>query len=165
VDGSGNPVANANVQANQVNVPPGSPPSNGWAQTDAQGRFRLPGLADGEFNILVRANNFAPAFARGVTSGTMDVKFVMTPGGSIAGSVVDASGNGLQNVRLNLNLEDGLWIGNARTNQEGKFEFKNVPEGFKLRVSGQTWIDGAQVPVQHEPLLEAGAADVKIEVK
>lgn len=165
VDASGNPVAGASVQVQQTEVPSGTAPSQGGAETDAQGRFRVIGLASGQFTVAVRANGSAPAIARGVQAGAMDLKFVLTAGVSISGSIVDASGNPVSNCQINVMTDDGQWLSGARPDAEGKFEVRNVPEGQRCRISGYMWAGGSHTSFTHEPVVEAGATDVKIEVK
>ena len=90
---------------------------------------------------------------------------MLAPGVTLAGTVVDASGNPMPNAQVNLMSEDGIWIGNSRSNQEGKFTFANVPEGLRAKLSGYVWTGGAHVQFQHDGVVEAGATDVKVEVK
>ena len=106
----------------------------------------------------------APAIAR-VQAGMRDVRLVVTAGVSISGTVVDASGEAPQGGHLNFTLEDGTWIGGTRIQNDGKFELKFVPEGARGKLAGYVISGGNYTQVQHEPVVEAGAADVKIEVK
>lgn len=165
VDAGGSPVKGAQAQAIQAGVAAGATPSQGSAEADDQGRFRIVGLAAGEFNVIVRGQNVAPAIARGIQSGSFDVRFVLTAGVTISGTVVDASGNGMGNTHVNLMTEDGVWIAGVRTSQEGKFEMRNVPEGMRGKISGYTWAGGNYTQFSHDAVVEAGAADVKVEVK
>ncbi len=164
VDGSGSPVKEAQVQASQVNVPAGAVAGDGWAQTDEQGRFRMAGLAEGEYRVFVRGSQLAPGIAV-VPAGSLDVRFVLTPGTTITGTVTDAAGAGIANARLSFTSEDGIQITSTRTDAAGKFTLSYLPEGMRGRIGGWQNVNGQRTEIKHDAVVEAGASDVKIEVK
>jgi uncharacterized GH25 family protein len=166
VDPSGNVVANANVQAQQLNAPPGVQPSQAGAQTDVQGNFKLTGLAAGNYRLIVRVANFAPAVVPFAAAGSSNVKVTLEVGVGLSGSVADESGAALSGVSMNLQIysDDGL---NLWTNvkPDGTFEFKNVPSSHKWRVQGWAWGQNAQYALTTAEQVESGAADVKVVAK
>ncbi len=165
VDANGAPVRGANIQAEQIGVSAGAVASSGWAQSDNEGRFKVTSLADGDYRIVARGNNVAPAIRSPIQAGAADVKFVLTPGGTIAGNIVDGSGTAIANARLNLVSDDGVMITSARSGADGAFKFQFVPEGAKCRIMGWIVVNGQRSEIQQEGSYEAGQEGVKIEVK
>jgi protocatechuate 3,4-dioxygenase beta subunit len=166
VDSSGNAAVNANVQAQQLNAPQGVQPSQAGAQTDAQGNFKLTGLAAGNYRLTVRAANFAPAVVPFAAAGSSNVKVQLEVGVSVSGTVADESGAALAGVNMSLQLysEDGLQVG-TRPKNDGTFEFRNVPSNRKWRVQGWGWSENAQYQLSAADQVESGATDVKVVAK
>jgi hypothetical protein len=166
VDASGNAAVNANVQAQQVNAPQGVQPSQAGAQTDAQGNFKLTGLAAGNYRLTVRVANFAPAVVPFAAAGSSNVKVTLEVGVGLSGSVADESGAALSGFRMSVQIysDDGLSVGTS-VKPDGTFEFKNVPSNHKWRVQGWAWSESAQYQLSTAEQVESGATDVKVVAK
>jgi hypothetical protein len=166
VDATGNVAANANVQATQLNPPAGMQAAGASAQTDAQGNFKLTGLAAGNYRLIVRAANLAPALVPFAPAGSSNIKVALEVGVSVSGSVADESGAVLTGVGMNLQLysEDGLQVG-TRPKSDGTFEFLHVPTGRKWRVQGWAWSESGQYQLSTAEQVESGATEVKVVAK
>ncbi len=166
LDGSSNPIAGANVQAVQLNAQTGVQPSQGSAQTDAQGAFKLAGLAAGNYRLVVRSTNFAPAVVPFASAGSTTVKVVLEGGTTLSGTVADESGTVPSGVQMNLQIysDDGLWL-NTNVRADGGFEFQHVTSNKKWRVNGWAWGPNAQYQLSADGQVESGATDVKVVAK
>ncbi|MBK8179660.1 MAG: carboxypeptidase regulatory-like domain-containing protein [Planctomycetes bacterium] len=129
--------------------------SDGWnrrkaALTDDSGHYEVVTDGAGGYQIQV-----SPGGRGGTTigrhidvpeAGAANVDFEL-PSGRIAGKVVGPDGAELGWVQLQLarlpssGEEVSQWTsGNTSTNQDGEFEFKNLPAGdFTLEVRGSSW--------------------------
>jgi protocatechuate 3,4-dioxygenase beta subunit len=167
LDGGGAGVPNANVQAIQRATTPGAQPAQQMAQTDAQGAFKIVGLAAGEYRLIVRAANFAPALVPSVPAGATAVKSVLEVGVSVTGAVADEAGAAIvaNGSQLQLANEQGDALCYTQLKPDGTFEFKNVPSNAKWRVNGWAWGSSGQYRFEHEGLIESGATDVKVVAK
>jgi protocatechuate 3,4-dioxygenase beta subunit len=168
LDPQGNAVQNANVWAQQLAPAKGSVPGQGSVQTDASGAFKLIGLPAGDYRVVVRARNFAPALVASVTAGSTGVRFVLEVGVSVSGSITDDSGNALSGVNANLQLstQDNLPLAWINAKQDGTFEFRNVPSNQKWKLLGNAWNQtGTQWRIEYPDLVESGATDIKLVAK
>jgi protocatechuate 3,4-dioxygenase beta subunit len=95
-DRAHNPVPGATVQA----APHDGEPLEPSLETDADGAFRLGGLAPGRYDLTAEAAGFASASAT-VDAGGEPVELVLEPGGVIAGRVVDENGAPINDARVN----------------------------------------------------------------
>lgn len=79
-----------------------------WTMTDGEGRFEFHGLEDGEYALRVWAESGVPGtsehevgtFERRVRSGRGSLEVLLVPSGLLFGSVVDAAGDPIPNVRV-----------------------------------------------------------------
>jgi protocatechuate 3,4-dioxygenase beta subunit len=94
VDGSGGPIAGAEVRAETFEprffsiLAPHMLGRN-VARSDASGRFRIAGLTGGDHALVASATGFGRARVPGVRADREDVRVVLEPVGSIAGIVLD----------------------------------------------------------------------------
>lgn len=161
----GQPLSGARVTATQINVPAGASAASRSGQTDEQGAFLIEGLAEGEYQVRVWMREHAPAVIQPVGGNSQGVKFVMETGVTLSGTVRDENGAVPQNVRLQFVSTDDLHTLRARLDNEGRFEMKNVPTGFKWKVSGQMWDGSAWSHTEHEGEIEPKGEDVAIVLK
>ena len=168
VDATGNGAANANVWAMQLNPSGGAHPAQQSVQTDDKGNFRMVGLAPGNYRVIARANEMAPAVLPSVAAGTMSVRAVLEVGVTVSGSVADEGGNALTGYQGHIQLHlDGVSLCGAQINQkDGTFEFKNVPSAQKWKLHGWAWNQsGSQLQINHDAEIDSGATDVKVVAK
>ncbi len=122
---------------------------NGYARTDAQGRYTITGLPAGDYRVkAVPSNNkltklpYADEFynntydhgaAKPVTvtvgQDTPDINFALEVGGSISGRVTDEVGNPIQNADIWADYWAGSTAGATRTDARGYYTIKNLPSG------------------------------------
>jgi len=166
LDSLGNGASGASVQAWQLNPPQGTQPSTAYAQTDAQGNFKLTGLAAGNFRLVVRAPNLAPAVVPLAQAGSSGVKVSLEVGVSISGTVADESGAALSGVQVNVTLssDDGVSVG-SNAKSDGTFEIQHVPTNRKWRVQGWAWGNNSFWQLSAADQVESGATDVKVVAK
>jgi protocatechuate 3,4-dioxygenase beta subunit len=166
-DATGSAAANANVWAIQLNPAAGAQAAQSQAQTDDKGNFRMVGLAPGEYRVIVRAANLAPAILPSVAAGSTSVRAVLEVGVSVSGSVADEAGAAFTgyNGQLQLLLND-VGLCSAQINQkDGTFEFRNVPSNQKWKLMGWAWSQNGQYQLTHEGEIESGATEVKVVAK
>jgi len=88
VDGSDHPVAEALVSARFAFGRSGLHTTD-QTVTDGAGRFTLEGLDRGRYNVVASGSGLAPGRARGVPTGTADLRLVLSQGGSLVGTVTE----------------------------------------------------------------------------
>lgn len=156
VDAAGEPVAGATVALGRKERDKGSPMffimnqaedgKNGDA-TDTDGRFRLPDLANGVFDLEVTADGYAPAEIPGVRiegpPGEVDLgTVVLEIGLAVSGLVVDPNGAPVAEagVSVERNRQDfrmrrrGDETPDTRTDTTGRFTVGPAREGESLLV-------------------------------
>ena len=146
VDPSGAGVADATVsmhfnQESSVDWLRGSFGPQAWLRsgtTDEDGRFELEGLTAGTFQIEVAHPDYS-IYRRNDVAVLKDQRnelsepFVLTPGGSLSGAALDATGLARAGVEVHLNGPDGLFM-RMRTDGRGQFRFERLPPGrYRLR--------------------------------
>ena len=91
VDGEGHPVEGALVQAAGGGLWSTPPPSE---RTDAEGRFVMAGVEEGEYVVMAREGGRAPGLGRAVVEGEAEasVEITLTEGGFATGRLVDPDG-------------------------------------------------------------------------
>ncbi len=102
------------------------------SRTDADGRFRLEGLAEGPFTIEVTSGNRPPVTIEGVTGGGAPVIIEIPQGATVRGRALDASGRPLARVRVGFfrpSFPGKAVLSRVATTTEGSFEIAGVPDG------------------------------------
>ncbi len=97
VGAGGRPIGGATVR---VELEPRFFPRGSVAITDATGRFELPGLSAGTYQVIADAAGFAPTIQSGVgiEDGvkTAETELVLLPGATLTGRVIDGEGRPLR---------------------------------------------------------------------
>ena len=156
VDREGRPVTGAAVSARIMD----GRGIGAEAQTtsDAEGRFTLQGLAEGEAVIGARAAEHASAEPRTVrTSGgrvVRGVELVLGRGGVVSGSVFSPSGEPVAGARVS--ARGGLH--DARTDEEGRYRLAGLEPG---EVTVTAWAEGF---VGATATVEAGPAETTLDL-
>jgi Carboxypeptidase regulatory-like domain len=157
--GSDTPIPGANVFAglDGMQEPPKEPMPS--ATSDAEGRFRLSGLAGGRYHVGAHKMGYAPSaemsLVRLVDVGQDDslenIVVELARGGSVAGHVLDPSGRAMEGVQVMALLKrlktppastfkgpaaDGppvlMPMGGGTTTRAGEFEITGLPPGEYL---------------------------------
>ncbi|MEM1202334.1 MAG: carboxypeptidase regulatory-like domain-containing protein [Acidobacteriota bacterium] len=139
------------------------------AVTDGEGRFVVPDLAVGDFDLRARARGFAPATVPGIEvrdePGPADLgTLVLMPGAEIRGRVVDAADRPLAEVRVDhQGLDRGPWPIEGRrddppgavSNREGRFTIPDLAPGqrvmLQLEKEGYVTARLSAAPAAEEP--------------
>jgi hypothetical protein len=97
-------------------------------ETDAQGKFTL-WVAPGELRVEATADGYAPANEDATAPG--EIEILLTPGGSIAGTVVDAGGRPVENAEV---VADYIDVHQrARTDAAGRFQIDQlIPARYEV---------------------------------
>lgn len=112
-----------------------------YANSAADGTFRIGGLAAGEYRLSARppfgsASPLLPVEMEGVTAGATDVVVVMTPGGAISGRVTGEDGRPVALASVSVYRPDGRRLSGTRADGEGAFTIGGLEGGpFRLRAS------------------------------
>ena len=163
VTDSGKPVAGASISAS-VPDEKGESDTVAWAQTDADGNFRLESLPpDQPLKIEVSHDAYRTLTREGVRATDTDQVFALEAGVQIAGTVRDASGASVGRV--------GLWVRvgeshesnkHITTDADGNFAAGGLDEG-EITVQVQSW---NQNFIATEPLVvEPGDRNIEIVVE
>jgi protocatechuate 3,4-dioxygenase beta subunit len=149
----------------------------GWGGGGAQGitgpdgRFRIRGLAPGNYRLNVQAPwdgsaNFRPKQSDPVSAGATDVKVFVDPGAVISGKVVDSRKNPVPGAQINANPSkpDG---GNqwrfARSKADGSFEIAGLGDvPYHLNAQPPQGYTGAGLRPGSVQNVAVGARDVEI---
>nr|WP_308346208.1 carboxypeptidase regulatory-like domain-containing protein [Priestia aryabhattai] len=129
--------------------------------TDANGHYLVSGLAEGEYRVIISADNY----------GTQPFRIVLTPGkqetlnaalipnpASIQGTVTDEkTGKPIQGARVELLNNQGKVLAADYTDEQGTFTIRGVPsgtyilraiaEGFAIQTKPVTVVAGTQPQV------------------
>lgn len=105
-------------------------------RTGADGRFRLPGLADdNEFLVVGAHDDYAASYASGVRMGDSDVEVTLVELGTVTGTVVTAA-NENPVPRFTVRIEKSLFLVMTNTvrtefveSPDGSFRITAVPPG------------------------------------
>jgi protocatechuate 3,4-dioxygenase beta subunit len=140
-DREGNPVLGARVSASSMGR---VERSMGEAVTESDAAFVIAGLRAGPHELIAAAAGFATARARGEPGGA-PVTLVLQPGGEIAGRVVDAQGDPVDDADVESQATDDPRWGprgtSGRSDEgDGRFALRDVAAGtyvLQVRASGR----------------------------
>ena len=107
------------------------------AVTDSDGYYEINNLPDvSDYILTVYPKNYAQQEKTNVASGSDEVDFTLSDGGSIQGQIIDANGplSGVQVVASSVSLNT---MKSTITNSSGKYSFK----GLKAILNGQNVSD------------------------
>lgn len=153
-------------------------------KTDQDGRWRVTGVGSrnwGGYRVRARKDGFADAYSKQVQiseeGATVEVRIVMTSGGTISGIVSDETGRPIEGAKVALNPASvGEWsqqgkksLNEALSDAEGRYSFTRLGEqsyylsavakGFAsqyksdLKIVGRTILDSVNVTLERgEPL-------------
>jgi hypothetical protein len=132
------------------------------ATADAQGRFEVCDLAEGESRqAVVDHPGFAPAPV--VLTSSKSETVILEEGGTLAGRLVGEEGRGIEGWSAELSGRG--WKKTAVTDESGGFEFEGLPAGSALLVLTDPLGDGYDSREEREIVLEAGGTkEVEISV-
>jgi len=139
-DVAGNPVKGAEVKI--------QPMANNAEKTDAQGRFEITfdrnnwGRDDIPFHIIVQAKKENLAWTQALEEEANEVDIKLAPAVTYTGRVVDTNDKAIANARITLMARFGNYGSNLddekiKSDKDGRFELKCVPQGLKCTVSAQ----------------------------
>lgn len=152
--------------------------------TDEDGRWRVTGVGSrnwGGYRVRARKDGFADAYSKQVQiseeGATVDVRLLLTTGGTISGVVSDETGRPIEGAKIALNPASvGEWsqqgrksLQEALTDAEGRYSFSRLGEqsyylsavakGFAsqwrsdLKIVGRTILDAVNLTLERgEPL-------------
>jgi len=190
LDLDGRPRTDADVSWNRVAAAdaPRDPfqDGSGDAKCDANGTFRIEGLAPGSYDLVATASGVAPSDSQRVDAGGPPTTLQLTQAFAISGLVRAKGGEPLGNVQVDLmkavDPSNGGAMGVAkagggftsrttsvkstRSNADGTFEFKEVPGGtYDLRTSVPNWDQSAKPNIVPTTVknVAAGTQNVLIE--
>lgn len=109
------------------------------AETDAQGRFWIVGLVEGQYDLRVQG---AGGLSREdpIQTGTSDLELVVhppvVPAGQVSGRVVDAEGEPIRDAYVAA-MRDHERVSAAKTAADGTFRLQRIPEGEPVTVVAQ----------------------------
>jgi hypothetical protein len=92
------------------------------AATDAEGAFRIAGLARGQYRIIATCTGFAPEQKEGVDTGAEPLVLSLKAGRTVTGRVVAAE-TGAPIAGAKVSIRESR----TRTDDEGKFVLEGVP--------------------------------------
>ena len=155
------------------------------AQTGPDGRYQLPGLAKGSYEVGARhAASGRRSRAMPIDVGAQGdyvLDIDLSLGANLRGVLVDASGHGVPNVKLHVaggvpSRSDRKVVGHAGggfeayTNTDGEFEFRGLSSGSYSLCIGTCWnekSDPRYPPLEGEawPLIDVPNDDSDVEVR
>lgn len=127
--------------------------SFGNAKTDATGTYKIKGLAEGYFNVSIRAEAFVSQIRKDVlvrsTQATTGIDFVLVLGGSIQGRVTDEEGRALEGAEISVTRrEDQSGVGITETLLDGTYQIKNLLTGsYDLLISKDGYVSLEQTNI------------------
>ena len=179
IDPDSEPIAGAEIHAILSGEHEGDPWTEGRAVTGHRGRFRVPRLGAGEFDLFVRADGFAEGEALGVSAGRRDIEIKLERLVSVSGRVIGwHSKEPITKFSLSVRSpgqdpppppkksKDGGDSSHDWTEfryTEGEFELPGIAPGeylLDLYSASCLPID----PIEVEVLVDIGAQDLEIEV-
>ncbi|MFN7954769.1 MAG: carboxypeptidase-like regulatory domain-containing protein [bacterium] len=157
----GSPVRGATITAGRAAVPPTR------VQTDAEGGFRLSGLAPGDYALTAQAPGHQWTRLPSVRAGTTGLEITLARGGVVTGRVVDGrTGEPLRSFQLGgqpIETNDGRFEYAALDTKRATFVVR--AEGYASRelgpfdAAGRDSIDAGTVSLQPEARVRGQALD------
>lgn len=104
-------------------------------RTDAQGRYRIEALPEGELRLLAMAHQHGRVEARrtGRCGETVEWHASLPGGSEFAARVLDADGRPVAGAVLELMAQG--WSAMGRTEADGSFRARGLPEGARVRAA------------------------------
>ncbi|MEM7234361.1 MAG: carboxypeptidase regulatory-like domain-containing protein [Planctomycetota bacterium] len=187
VDADSEPIEEALVYARLTGDHDLDPWTSGRAVTDHQGRFRIPRLGDGEYDLVAQAEGFADGEALRVSSGSRGVEIQLDRLVSVSGRVIGwHSKEPITSFALHLrdpedeppqdpfapksdstdeeDVEVDFSEWERFRDDEGRFVLSDIAPGeYLLDVTAKSCFPGD--PIELEVLVDVGAQDVEIELR
>jgi hypothetical protein len=139
------------------------------ATTEADGRYRIPGVVPGKVVVDARRAGFLPAKHAGLTAergATLTVDVTLDRGAAIAGTVVDPAGRGVAGAQVRCSREGDLGMaflgqedrgGSGVADAEGRFRIEGLGAGkHAVRATAKGLVQEATVEAV------AGAAEAVV---
>jgi hypothetical protein len=123
-------------------------------KTDAKGSFVISGVTEGIWEVTFKKEGY-PETKISVTvepgKTTVDIgRIEIEPGGSVFGTVTLEEVGSKRGVSISLRAEDGTIIGSATTNEEGRFEIRDIRAGRYNLIASIEGYEDASIPVSIE---------------
>lgn len=156
-DPNGEPLAAAEVLVLDGEEPSSSPAAQDTS--DAEGRYRLNGLAPGKRTVFARHDRFpATAVTVELVEGENPLDLTFPAGVDVAGRLLDENGEPVVGVAVLLTGAGQLVRPPfSRTDRDGRFRFEQVPDGlYTLVLAGRRYVlrpSGGTLEVRGEPLV------------
>jgi len=128
------------------------------ALTDAQGVYRMTGLPPGDYRLETDCEdtglNYSQLFYNNKTSWnladrvtltgtqtTSGINFVLSPGGTVSGTVLDDQGQPIEGIAIQASAYVGEgWFGEAETQADGTYTLVGLASGtYKIRACPSCW--------------------------
>lgn len=140
------------------------------ATTDAEGRFELGNLADGDFTIAAAAPGYVDASESVKVPGGDNITLKLSEALAISGVVQFADGKPVAGAQLNLVHDDanaggmpGMMNNTTMTGTSGEFTFRKLaPGNYRVQVSPPWGAGGVNIRTTKSGVVQAGATDVVI---
>jgi protocatechuate 3,4-dioxygenase beta subunit len=157
VDEAGAPVAERFVRAI------GAHDRGEWkrGQTDAAGRFAIPGLEPGSYRLVLMRDYQKTYYVLSLgetEAGAVDVRLVARKGAGIRGTLSDETGP-IVDAYVSADAADGDEDIHARTDATGAFSLTGIPPGARCTLTAQAKEEYVRAVVRDVP---AGTADVRL---
>lgn len=136
-----------------------------WSETtamrvfsDAEGRFDFPGLYEGKWTLLAKAEGYAATLTEPIAAGTTEAIIAMAKGGSVAGRVIHlADGKPAGGMTLLFRGDLDRVLNRTVADDKGAFVMENLREGRYAIIPD----DPALVATAESAFVEVTANEVK----
>lgn len=149
----------------------------GSAVTGPDGSYRVPGLADGTYELRATADGYVPQSYTSnpllLASGSegAGVDFVLELGLTISGAVQGTDDAPVPWARVIAYRENGKQVARTSTDELGRFELQGLPSGvFRIRAEDRSgsYLDGwydAKAAFKTADAVEAGTSNVLVRLR